>query len=180
MDWKEAGQILAKVGLPLLGAALPVPGGAAIGAALASAIGAPDANPETILKTLTTSEEARLKAAEFERANHRELMDMAFKHRQAMYATEVDDRKDARKTAVSGGNAVRTFWFCVLVFCAVVAIEGWVLLQGMPAGVDQVSAGRILGTLDAALMCALYYLLGSSSGSQRKTDELLTKAKDTA
>jgi hypothetical protein len=180
MDWKEVGAVLAKVGLPLLGAALPLPGGAAIGAALASAIGSPDATPESILNTLTASEEARAKAVEFQLTHQREMSAMVLQHRAAMYETEVGDRKDARKASVEGGNAQRTFWFCVLVFVSVIGIEATVLLNGLPPGVDPASAGRILGTLDAALMCALYFLLGSSSGSQRKTDDLMARAKEAA
>ena len=33
MDWKQLGEKIVSMGLPLLGAALPLPGGAAIGAA---------------------------------------------------------------------------------------------------------------------------------------------------
>ena len=73
MDWKELGSAIAKIGLPLLGAALPIPGGAAIGTALAAAIGSPSGNPQDILATLTSSAEAVEKAKEFQ-AKHEETM----------------------------------------------------------------------------------------------------------
>lgn len=73
MDWKELGQQIAKIGLPLLGAALPIPGGAALGSALAAAIGSPSGNPQDILATLTSSAEAVEKAKEFQ-AKHEETM----------------------------------------------------------------------------------------------------------
>lgn len=73
MDWKELGQAVAKIGLPLLGAVLPIPGGAAIGTALAAAIGSPSGAPQDILATLTSSAEAVEKAREFQ-ATHEETM----------------------------------------------------------------------------------------------------------
>lgn len=57
---------LVKYGLPMLGAALPVPGGAAIATALADAIGAPSASPSDILKHLGEDADAIEKAKEFE------------------------------------------------------------------------------------------------------------------
>ncbi len=73
MDWKELGSAIAKIGLPLLGAALPIPGGAAIGTALAASIGAKSSDPQDILTTLTSSAEAVEKAKEFQ-AKHEETM----------------------------------------------------------------------------------------------------------
>lgn len=73
MDLKDLGAALAKIGLPMLGAALPIPGGAAIGTALAAAIGATNDSPESILAKLTTSPEALQAAREFQ-ARHEERM----------------------------------------------------------------------------------------------------------
>jgi hypothetical protein len=73
MDLKEFGQALAKIGLPLLGAALPIPGGMAIGTALASAIGSSSDNPEDILTALSANADAMAKAKQFE-LTHQETM----------------------------------------------------------------------------------------------------------
>lgn len=73
MDWKALGEALAKIGLPLLGAALPLPGGAAIGTALAAAIGAPSTKPEDILATITGNAQALQAAKEFQ-GRHEERM----------------------------------------------------------------------------------------------------------
>jgi hypothetical protein len=63
---------LVKIGLPLLGAALPVPGGMAIASALASAIGSSSNEPQALLTAL--ADPATLeKAKEFE-ATHAETM----------------------------------------------------------------------------------------------------------
>jgi hypothetical protein len=40
---------------------------------------------------------------------------------------------------------------------------------GQPKGIDGVVLGRILGTLDSALMLVLGYYFGSSAGSAEKT-----------
>jgi roadblock/LC7 domain-containing protein len=86
MDWKSLGSALASIGLPLLGAALPVPGGAAFGAGLAALISSPSAAPADILATLQGNAAALEKAKEFEATNHQALMQMA-------YAYEIDQRK---------------------------------------------------------------------------------------
>lgn len=72
MDWKNLGSKLAEIGLPLLGAALPVPGGAAIGAALAAAIGAK--TPEEILEKITSSDEAKLIAQQFQSQHEERIL----------------------------------------------------------------------------------------------------------
>lgn len=73
MDLKELGATLAKIGLPLLGAALPIPGGAALGSALAASIGASSDKPDDILSALTGNAQAMQAAREFQ-AKHEERM----------------------------------------------------------------------------------------------------------
>lgn len=73
MDWNDVKSMLVNLGLPLLGAALPVPGGAAIGKALATAIGAGKDTPEGIIDALSSNTEALNKAREFE-LNHQAVI----------------------------------------------------------------------------------------------------------
>lgn len=73
MDLKAFGIAIAKLGLPLLGAALPIPGGMAIGTALAGYIGSPTAKPEDILATISGNADALVKAKQFE-LTHQETM----------------------------------------------------------------------------------------------------------
>ena len=94
MDWKELGQAIAKIGLPLLGAVLPIPGGAAIGSALAAAIGSPSGQPADILATLTSSAEAVEKAREFA-ARHEETMLQLQVNADIAEAQEVTKRQQA-------------------------------------------------------------------------------------
>lgn len=72
MNIKSIGQELAKIGLPLLGAALPLPGGAAIGSALAALIGG-DGTAADILAKVQSSVTALQQAQQFE-ATHQETL----------------------------------------------------------------------------------------------------------
>lgn len=73
VDLTEVFKEIASIGLPLLGAVLPVPGGAAVGAALAAAIGSPSSTPAALLATLKSSTEAVTAAKQFE-LQHQEVM----------------------------------------------------------------------------------------------------------
>lgn len=86
MNLVDFAKSIAAFGLPLIGAALPIPGGMAIGTALASAIGATSSKPEDILATLTSSADAVLKARQFEQEQRERLIQMA-------YTYEVEQRK---------------------------------------------------------------------------------------
>lgn len=76
MDLKTFGLELAKIGLPLLGAALPCPGGAALGAALASQIGAKSSDPADLLATLTGNAQALEQAKQFETTHVERMLDL--------------------------------------------------------------------------------------------------------
>lgn len=112
MDWKELGTAIAKIGLPLLGAVLPIPGGAAIGGALANAIGAKSGKPEDILATLTQSAEAQEKAKEFELTNAKDLEQMRLAHDEAMRKADSQDIAVVNGTMVAElTNAQNEAWY---------------------------------------------------------------------
>ena len=73
MDLKEIGKQLAEIGLPILGAALPVPGGMAIGKVLASLITGKD-NVEDLVPVLKENADKLLQAKQFELQNQTELV----------------------------------------------------------------------------------------------------------
>jgi roadblock/LC7 domain-containing protein len=104
MDWKELGKKAAEIGLPLLGAVLPVPGGAAIGAALGRAIGASGSNgtagatADQIFATLTQSAEALQKAREFEAQHQERLIAMSYENSQKMRAADSSDIATVNQT----------------------------------------------------------------------------------
>ena len=90
----EIRDAIVKLGLPILGAALPLPGGAAIGAALAASIGSPSDNPSDILATLSQSSEAVQKAMQFQEA-----------HEETLLRITVDAEKEASKEVTARWEA---------------------------------------------------------------------------
>jgi hypothetical protein len=101
--------------------------------------------------------ELKLKAEEAERGFR--YADLEFK-----------DRDSARQMMIQTGAktpAVLT-WMIVLI---VLGLEG-ALLFGAKPDVSDIVLGRIMGTMDAALLTVLAYWFGTTNGSSRKTDML--------
>lgn len=104
MNWAELGREVVQMGLPLLGAALPLPGGAALGTALASALGgnaavgnSPPMTPDGILAALRGSAEAAAAARQFELTHQATMLQMTLAadtaQMQAVNATIQGDAK---------------------------------------------------------------------------------------
>jgi hypothetical protein len=167
VNLKELGEAIAKVGLPLLGAALPIPGGAAIGAALASHVGASSSKPEDILATLGASAEAVQKAKEFEATHQEHMLELTSKYEAGMAQAEADDRKSARQAATDTKAQTPAFlsWIVIL---GTFAMYGYLLGYGNPKTLDDVILGRILGTLDTSFGIVLAFWLGTSFSSRQK------------
>jgi hypothetical protein len=92
-----------------------------------------------------------------------------------------DDRASARNreiqvTASTGKKDLtpRILAFAVVILCF--AGEGLYFFLGAPRNASPELIGRILGTLDSALILVLSYYFGSSAGSDRKTELLASKA----
>lgn len=105
MNLKELGIAVAKLGLPLLGAALPVPGGAAIGTALAAAIGLPSDKPEDILAALASSKDAMAAATEFQAKHQERMLELTTGHEERIFQQELDDKNSARAREVAIANS---------------------------------------------------------------------------
>lgn len=82
-----------------------------------------------------------------------------------------DDTANARAREVAVKDQTPKI-IAYLVILLVLIAEGSMFFVGQPKGVDGVVLGRILGTLDSALMLVLGYYFGSSSGSAEKTAAL--------
>lgn len=172
MDWKDLGTELARIGLPLLGAVLPIPGGAAIGAALASSIGAGAGKPEDILATLTANADAVLKAKQFEQTHQETMLQMQLKYESDMYAAEVEDRASARTMQIG----TRSFTVPTLAYLIVGSFI--MLTVGTLMGytkVDSALAGTLVGYVSAKCEQVIAFYFGSSHGSQAK-DKLLAES----
>jgi hypothetical protein len=173
MDLKAIGEEIAKIGLPLLGAVLPIPGGAAIGAALASAIGSPSSAPADILAKLTQDADALQKARQFELTHQETMLKLTLDAQANERATAVQlaqtdaaDRDSARRrqTAVRDLTPAGLAWLLVSasMALAVVLIMGWA-----PTARDAETAqlvGVVLGYVFSESKQAIAYFLGGSSG----------------
>jgi hypothetical protein len=179
MDLKALGEQIAKLGLPLLGAALPIPGGAAIGAALASALGT-DGTPEATAAALLDPA-ALQKAREFE-ATHAEAMlklqiEQEANEAQAavsMATIDAGDTASARDREVKTGDVWTPRVLAILIFAAYAFVEWFVLTHVVPLDSRDLAA-RGMGTLDMGVGLILGYYYGSSVHGARTT-ELLAKA----
>lgn len=128
MDLKAFGLEVAKLGLPLLGAALPVPGGASLGAALASQIGAKSADPADILAQLTGNAQALAQAKQFE-LTHQERM-LALTTQAEIAARVADAQQVAAVNATLQTEAMAGSWLqrnhhaieSIIATCSVLAV----------------------------------------------------------
>src|SRR2546429_4245139 len=96
-----------------------------------------------------------------------DLVKLNADHQEALEKIAADDRASARAREVSLKDWMPKFLACLVVIAVIIA-GGSVLYLGQPKNVDGVVLGRILGTLDAALMLVLSFCFGSSSGSAKK------------
>ena len=173
MDWKDIAERVAKLGLPLLGAALPVPGGAAIGAALANAIGS-DATPDSVLKALTLDAEAIEQARQFQLTHEATMLKLAIDSEVRQQEIAMEDRKDARGMQVATRSKTPTV-LAVLITLGFFGVLWGMLSGNLQAGENQ-SLLILLGALSAAWGAVVNYNFGSSADSSRKT-EFLARAE---
>ncbi|MEW5736438.1 MAG: 3TM-type holin [Thermodesulfobacteriota bacterium] len=170
MDWKELGKKVVSAGAPLLGGALGGPGGAAVGALLASLFKAKGDDPKDILKAMSLDPEHALKLQEME-FKHKEMLE-----RMALERTRIDVQSEvAIITSVNASMQTeaksekwpqyswRPFWgfssgiaflFCVLYVCAMayraVALKDTAAMNMIPQILTSFStlfaiAGAVLG-----------------------------------
>ena len=169
MNWTD---ILKGIAPTLASAALGPLGGVLV-SQLGNAIGIDSPTQDKIAKAFTQGQltpEAleKIKLLEMDYQNQE-------KERGFRYAElEFKDRDSARNMAVATHSmtpAILT-WIIVLL---TLAAEGALLFHAMPPSADPIIIGRVLGTMDSALVMVLSFWFGSNSNSQRKT-ELLAQA----
>lgn len=151
---------------PTVASALLGPLGGAAVTALGSIFGVSDATQDKIadvLKSGGMTPEQLSQIRELEMKYKAEEAERGFKYAEL----EFKDRDSARQMQIATKSLTpeALSW---LIIGATLSLEGYVLLQGIPAQVSEVVAGRILGTLDAAFATVLSFWLGSSIGSRNK------------
>ncbi len=160
-----AKQVLATVA-PLLGTAIGGPFGGLAGTFLAKALGTND--PKALDAAITSTDPDIL--LKLQQANN--------DFRTQLTALDISEEKlhtDDTANARAREMAVHDWTpriIAYLVIVLVLAGEGSMFFLGQPKSIDGVVLGRILGTLDSALILVLSYYFGSSAGSAAKTDTI--------
>jgi hypothetical protein len=184
MDWKDIAPAVGKAA-PILGTLLAgATGGVsvAVGALISAALGTVN-TPDAISTAIATDPQAALKLAPFESDNKIKLQAMVFAHAEVLIAegtkaiqADVDDRKNARDTAVAGATTLPLFIMSCILITITLGTEITVLFHGLPANVDPLIVGRVLGLMDAVALMVLTFNYGSSTGSKRATELLAQSA----
>jgi hypothetical protein len=165
-------ELLAKLA-PLLGTAIAGPFGAIAASFIADKIGLPEKTVQAVSDALsadklTPDQVAQVKLAEIEFKKW--MADNEIKREQLVF----DDRKSAREMQISTKSVTPSvLTWIVVVLC--LSFEGLMLFGQMPKPASEIVLGRVLGTLDGALMMVLAFWFGSSNGSQNK-DALLANS----
>ncbi len=157
----KALQVLKTVA-PTLALAVGGPFGPLAAAAIHAALGATDEKTaEAALLNATPDQLLALKKAEQDFQIR--MKELGIEEAKLSF----DDTANARGREI----AVRDWTpkiIAYLVILLVLVAEGSMFFVGQPKGMDGVVLGRILGTLDSALMLVLGYYFGSSAGSSHK------------
>src|SRR5258707_9085 len=96
-----------------------------------------------------------------------QMQQLGYQHAEEIEAIAEKDRDSARNREIQVRDwTPRILAFVVVVLCF--GGEGWYFMHGSPTTASPELIGRILGTLDSALILVLSYYFGSSSGSASK------------
>lgn len=168
-DWKSLVGSLAPTIATALGGPLAGAGVAALSQALLGKKDGTEGEISAALQTATPEVLAAIRKADqdFELAMSQQGIDLA--------KINADDRNSARRREVDAHDTWTPRVLAALVIGGAFVGEGYAMTHAIPAGAEMI-VGRILGTLDAALMCVLYYYFGSSAGSAAKTQIMGSKS----
>lgn len=108
---------------------------------------------------------AALEAAQPELFTKIRAADQTFELEQQRIAA--DDRKSARQREIDAHDSWTPRALAGLVVIGAFVGEGYAMTHAIPTG-SEMLVGRVLGTLDGALMLVLAYYFGSSAGSAAK------------
>ena len=166
MEWlaKIAPTAATLLGGPLAGMAVD---------AIGSALGMKDATKDQIKEvlssgTLNAEQMAALKQVEANLKIKMKELDIKLEEIHA------GDRASARDMAARTGDVWTPRVIAGIVFI-VWGFINWKLFNGTIGSDMRELVARALGTLDATLMAVVYYYLGSSAGSQAKTEAMAKK-----
>ena len=136
-------------------------------------LGLPEKTIESVGKAIqgmSPEELANLKKLDQEFATKMKELDIDL---EKVYA---GDRDSARKMQVANKSWTPEVLSWIVVI-ATLALEGYMMIHGVPVGVNELVIGRVLGTLDMAFATVLAFWLGSSKQSQSKDETIKRLSK---
>jgi hypothetical protein len=159
----KALQVLRTVA-PELALALGGPFGPIASAAVSAALGTPAGDDKAAETALLTATPDQLLALQNSRqAFMAQMKQLGIDEAKLAF----DDTANARAREIAVKDWTPRI-IAYLVILLVLVAEGSMFFIGQPKSMDGVVLGRILGTLDSALMLVLGYYFGSSAGSSNK------------
>lgn len=170
MDWLGTLKVLA----PTVASALGGPLAGAAVTAIGGMLGVSEPTQDKIAKIiangqLTGEQLTQIRTLEAQYKN--EEAERGFKYTEL----EFKDRDSARQMATQTHSLTPSILTWVVVVVALF-VEGSLLFRAGIPGADPVIVGRVLGTMDAALIMVLSFWFGSNSSSARKTELLAAVA----
>lgn len=170
MNWLETIKSIA----PTVASAFLGPLGGVAVAAVGNLLGVSDATQDKIAEVIKTGQLTPEQIGELRK------LDLQYqeneKERGFRYVElEFKDRDSARQANVQGGTQGNLYWLSLALLMLTLGSEIWVLFNGIPTGTPEIIIGRVLGLLDSVALMVLAYWYGSSSGSNHKTNLLVTK-----
>lgn len=164
MSWLDTLKTVAPTVATALGGPLA---GAAV-AALGDVLGVSEPTQEKIAKAFTNGQltgEQILAMKDLELKYQNEEKERGFRYAELSFK----DRESARNMAIQTHSYTPSILTWIIVTITLLA-EGALMFRATPPGVDPVILGRVLGTLDSALILVLSFWFGSTSASAHKTE----------
>lgn len=166
-----------KKAFPFLSAAASLGGplGTMAASAVGSALGlnkAPANDGDSISTAIATAfatPEQRAALIKAEQDFQVQMQQLGYQHAEEIEQIAAKDRDSARNREIQVKDKTPRI-LALVVIVLTFAGEGWYFTHGAPANASPELIGRILGTLDSALILVLSYYFGSSAGSDRKTE----------
>lgn len=169
MDLTNLVQTVAKFA-PLLGSALPIPGGigTAVGELIAHEFGGDISNPDDLASRIVTDPDAQVKLAEIEANTKVQIQQFRVQQSIAAIQADTNDRADARKNNVAGKSnmpSILTFFIIAIFFASFGLLICFA--NRIPENIASVLY-MMTGTINTAFGAAFAYWLGSSESSRSK------------
>lgn len=170
MDFDNLGKTIANFA-PILGAMLPIPGGAAIGAVIAHEFGGSINNPDDLISRIVSDPNAGVKLLEIQSNCKVQLQQLAVQQAQNELTAQTAQLESDRLDRADARNRNSRSWMPEIVtFILVTGFFGIIagIMYFHLSSEDEKVLYILLGTVSTSFTAAVSYWLGSSAGSKNK------------